>query len=97
MNEKRIVSNGVYDLLQVNKQKAKRLYNEGYEIHYIGNKANPSYGSCLKNHVGFFWGSFDAKTSISESFDNIENSILFYLPHEIGTYIKYYISCDDVK
>lgn len=79
---------------QINKQKARRLYNEGKTIYAIPNKAPRSYGEHKHNGKtvgGFFWTSFDKYSLENQSFDSFVNQYMYYTPSELGSYLNYYI------
>lgn len=82
------------EMIQVNKQKAKRLYNEGEQIYIIPCKASRSYGQHKHNGhtvAGFFWTEIEKAALGGADFDKIINQCLFYSPQELGKYLNYYI------
>lgn len=79
---------------QINKQKARRLYNEGKTIYAIPNKASRSYGEHKHNGKtvgGIFWTSFDKYSLEGQPFDDFVNQYMHYSPSELGSYLNYYI------
>lgn len=81
-------------MIQINKQKARRLYNEGKTIYAIPCKASRSYGEHKYNGKtvgGIFWTSFDKYGLEGQLFNDFVNQYMWYSPQELGSYLNYYI------
>lgn len=88
---------GNTELKQIEKGKAKKLYEHGKRIYVIPNKANPNYGSYIDEHgfkhAGVWWGVCNYQ-ALQVNFDELIRCIIRNTDKELGTYLKYYIELE---